>query len=228
MTRGRVLLGIDFDGTLAPLVEDPADSVPNERGVELLAALAGRPNITVVVVSGRAHRDLAKRLGPVPGVTLIGEHGNDTGAERPPSPIVADATRFFEVLRGESDAVIETKASSVTFHTRRLTDEEKREAAESIRIWAAEHPETTLLRGKEVLELTVANRTKGDAIRELADTADGVIYIGDDATDETVFAVLHPDDVGIKVGTGPSAARFRVADVSEVVELLEVAALASS
>jgi trehalose-phosphatase len=228
MSRGRVLLGIDFDGTLAPLVDDPADSVPDERAVELLTVLASRPNVSVVVVSGRSHLDLGNRLGSVPGVNLIGEHGNDTGAEKAVSPVVTDAARFLHVLRGERDAVIETKSSSVTFHTRRLTDGEKREAAETIRIWAAEHPETTLLQGKEVLELSVADRTKGDAILDLKDTVDGVIYIGDDTTDETVFAVLAPDDVGIKVGPGPSAARFRVADVSEVVELLEVAALASS
>ena len=55
-----------------------------------------------------------------------------------------------------------------------------------------------------------------------------MIYIGDDTTDETVFDVLGPDDVGVKVGPGPTAAAYRVDDVSGVVEVLRALALASS
>ena len=98
----------------------------------------------------------------------------------------------------------------------------------TLRTWAAEHPDVTILEGKEVVELSVADLTKGDAIVGLASEVDVVLYIGDDTTDEAVFAVLRADDVGVKVGPGPTAARYRVDDVNDVVEVLRVLALASS
>ncbi|MGH3649194.1 MAG: trehalose-phosphatase, partial [Acidimicrobiia bacterium] len=67
----------------------------------------------------------------------------------------------------------------------------------------------------------------GDAVRDLANRGAAVLYIGDDITDETVFEVLGDADVGIKVGSGPTAAKFRVESVSDVVAILEMIDLAS-
>lgn len=228
IARGDVLLGIDFDGTLAPLVDHPDDAVPDARAMSHVRTLGGRDGIRVVVVSGRALADLRERLGEIPGVLLIGEHGNDVGADTPGDETVDTAERFVEILKGDSEVTIERKPRSVSFHTRSLDDAATREATSRIRDWADEHPEVTLLEGKEVLELTVATRTKGDAIRDLVRDHESIVYIGDDTTDETVFAILGPDDVGVKVGHGPTGARFRVKNVAEVVELLEALALASA
>lgn len=228
MTHDRVLLAVDFDGTLAPLVEHPDDARIDDRATRILTVLARAPGVTVAVISGRALADLRMRLGDLPGVIAVGEHGNDFGSEAAPSAIIDAARHFFEVLRAGRDVVVESKPRSVTFHTRRLSDDETEEAVARVRVWANEHPEVTLLEGKEVLEVSTATRTKGDAIRDLAADVMATIYIGDDATDETVFAVLGPGDIGVKVGSGPSGAQFRVDDVAGVVELLEVAALAST
>lgn len=220
--RGRVLIGIDFDGTLAPLAPTPDLAKGDARALQLVRRLAAQESVDVAIVSGRALADLERKVGRTPGMILIGEHGNDSGDEVDASDTIETARRFIEILRSDRDVVIEQKPRSVTFHTRALTDAEKADAAHRVRIWAAEHPEVTLLEGKEVLELTVATRTKGDVIRDLAVDYQGVIYVGDDVTDETVFAVLGPDDVGVKVGEGPTAAGFRVAGVPEVVDLLEM------
>lgn len=227
-SRGSLLVGLDFDGTLAPLVDHPDDAVPDSDAIALIRDLSASEGTRVAIISGRSLSDLRSRLGDeVPGAILIGEHGNDRGAEAPESDTLDRATRFIDVLKGDRDVVVERKARSVTFHTRNLDADATEEAISLVRAWAAEHPDVTLLEGKEVLELTVATGTKGDAIRGLAEAGDGILYIGDDQTDETVFAVLGPDDVGVKVGPGPTAARFRVKNVAEVVELLEALALAS-
>jgi len=90
------------------------------------------------------------------------------------------------------------------------------------------------MRGKEVVELSVSDATKGAALRRLraltgtAPGPGGVLYAGDDVTDETAFAVLDDDagDVTVKVGPGETGARHRVPDPQAVARLLqELAAL---
>lgn len=227
-SRAELLIGLDFDGTLAPLVEHPDDAVPDPVGMAHVRQLAETDGMRVAILSGRSLADLRARLGgEIPGVILIGEHGNDVGGLAPKDEIVEAAARFVDVLIGDRDLVTERKALSVTLHTRALDSADTAEAVARVRDWAAEHPEVSLLEGKEVLELTVATGTKGDAIRSLVDEGEAIVYVGDDQTDETVFAILGPDDVGIKVGPGSTAARFRVKNVAEVVELLEALVLAS-
>jgi trehalose 6-phosphate phosphatase len=102
----------------------------------------------------------------------------------------------------------------------------QRDAMGRVRAWVARHGGITLLEGKQVLELSVASRNKGDAIHDLARDMDGVLFIGDDTTDETVFETLGDTDVGVKVGDGDTSARYRVPGVAEVVDLLEQVALA--
>jgi trehalose-phosphatase len=228
LERGRVLLAVDFDGTIAPLVDHPDSAVPVPEAVEYLRQLAAVEHVEVAVVSGRSLADLRLRLGEVPGAILVGEHGNDIGEEVEVGDAIEEARRFVEAVRAGREIVVEHKPRSVTFHTRMLEPDAKQDAVSTLRTWAAEHPDVTILEGKEVVELSVADLTKGDAIVGLASEVDVVLYIGDDTTDEAVFAVLRADDVGVKVGPGPTAARYRVDDVNDVVEVLRVLALASS
>lgn len=226
MSRDRVLVGVDFDGTLAPIVDHPDDAVPDQRAVELLTDLAQRPDVEVAVVSGRARDDLRLRLGNVPGATLVGEHGNDIGSESLEDPLIAEAAVMIDGLAEDLGATVERKQRSVTFHYRNLPEEEARKALERIRAWAQAREEVKVLDGKQVIELSTATRNKGDAIRDLAGPAK-IIYIGDDTTDESVFEVLGPDDIGVKVGDGPTAATHWVEDIDGVVTILTQIALAS-
>jgi trehalose 6-phosphate phosphatase len=72
--------------------------------------------------------------------------------------------------------------------------------------------------------------SKGLALDRLRDRigADAVFFAGDDVTDETAFVRLRPDDVGVKVGDGDTAAEHRVADPQAVAALLEQLAAARS
>lgn len=228
MGKRRVLIGLDFDGTLAPLVDDPAESVPDPEAIEILADLAARPAVTVAIVSGRALNDLEARLGALPGAVLIGEHGNDTGQAVGKSETLRSARGAIARLVNELGPVtVEDKPRSVTIHTRGLTAEATERVATEMRRFAASN-DIALLEGKQVFELTVATGTKGTALGDLATNHEAAIYIGDDTTDETVFEILGPDDVSIKVGDGPTAARFRVDDVPAVVGVLRQATQALS
>lgn len=228
LDSGGFLLGLDFDGTLAPLVEHPDLAVPDPRGIELIAGIASREAIEVAVISGRARSDLQERLGEIMGVVLVGEHGNDVaGATTAPNEVVSQAEAFIrEVAEDAGGATVEVKPNSVTFHYRHLEDEQAEPFLDRIREWASSREEIRMLEGKKVIELTTATNDKGDAIKELAGDRP-IVYFGDDVTDETVFEVLGPDDLGIKVGEGPTGASHRVEDVDEVVRILEKIALAS-
>jgi trehalose 6-phosphate phosphatase len=222
-----VLIGVDFDGTLAPIVHHPDMAEPDPRALAALRTIAVQPGRMLAVVSGRGLTDLRTRLGDIEGAVFIGEHGNDVGEELETDSLVpAMATLVDEAARALPGALTEVKTRSVTFHYRNVDEDSARPALETIKAWVERHPEVEVIEGKKVVELTTAARTKGDAILELAGGRP-ILYIGDDTTDETVFAVLGPIDVGIKVGEGETEAPYRVKDVDGVVTILEMIALAS-
>jgi trehalose-phosphatase len=226
LSRDRILIGVDFDGTLAPIVDHPDDAIPDPRAISLLQDLANRPDIDVVVVSGRALDDLRLRLGDLAGATLIGEHGNDVGASASHDPLITKAIAMIGEIADSVGATVERKQMSVTFHYRNLSETEAATSLRRIRAWVQDHDGVRILEGKNVIELTTATRNKGDAIRDLAGAA-GVVYFGDDTTDETVFMMLGPKDISVKVGGGPTAATYRVEDIDGVVAILNQIALAS-
>jgi trehalose-phosphatase len=159
----------------------------------------------------------------------VGEHGNDVGLPAEPSSILLSARALLGSLQRDHPlSIVESKPHSVTLNTRRLDRRSSDSARREIEEWAQAHPDLTLIEGKDVVELTVGSRTKGDVIAELSIFCDGTIFIGDDITDETVFVRLQPGDIGIKVGEGETAARFRVANTLGVLGVLEEIALASA
>ena len=227
VSRPESLVGVDFDGTIAPLVEHPDLAIPEARAVEALRAIARQPGRLLAVVSGRGYEDLGSRLGDIEGAIFVGEHGNDVGEELEAGSLVLEmATLVDDLARDLPGAFTEKKTRSVTFHYRNVEEGSAEPALAEIRTWVQDHPEVAVIEGKKVVELTTATRTKGDAILALAE-GKPILYIGDDTTDETVFSVLGPGDVGIKVGEGDTTAEHRVEDVAGVVTILEKIALAS-
>ncbi len=228
VSRDEVLVGVDFDGTLAPIVARPDLAVPDVEALDLLREIAGSRRFEVAVVSGRALADLRERVGEIPGATFIGEHGNDVdGISILPSRELVEAGDLVDTLKQRfPEGLVEKKQRSVTFHTRNLGSADRDDAGDTIRTWVEGRDGITLIEGKEVFELTTATTSKGDAMRALA-RGRPVIYIGDDTTDETVFEALGPEDLGVKVGEGPTAASHRVEDIAGVVRVLAQIALAS-
>ncbi len=224
----RLLVASDYDGVLAPIVSDPAQARPIPAGTAVLAALADLPDTEVTVVSGRGRDDLAALSGLADRVTLVGSHGAEIDGV---AAIDDDARALHERLRQRLTALVgdrpgvalEVKPVSVVLHTRNADRPVATEAAEEVRGGPATWPGVHVTEGKEVIELAVSTADKGTAVRLLRERtrADAVLFLGDDVTDENVFAVLCDADVGIKVGEGDTRARFRVASPDEAVRALE-------
>lgn len=238
----HLVVAVDFDGTLADFVPDPADARPVDGAIEVLRELAALPHTTVALVSGRQRSGLAQVSG-VPedsaqtGIELIGSHGAEweSGAE----PLDASETLLYDhVLRAMEDIVadvpgagLEIKPTAVVMHVRRVVD--ATDAAEAVRLVVegpGALPGSVVTLGKMVVEVAVREASKGSALEQLRarDAADAVVFFGDDVTDETGFAVLGQQagstraDVAIKVGEGETLARYRVPDSAEVVRCLRI------
>ena len=223
----HLLVASDYDGTLSELALHPDDARPHEAAIDALRALAGYAGTTVALISGRSRAELANFTGVGDPVVLIGSHG----AERPgvevavhdAVPGLIDAvTAIAAVVDG---SVVETRPTGVTFHYRTAADRDAVAAAlAAIDAGPAALPGVRTVSGKEIVELTVSNDTKGVALAELrtAVGATATLFVGDDLSDEDAFAALLPGDVGVKVGVAPTVAAYRVPDVASVGEMLEV------
>lgn len=221
----RLLVTSDFDGTLSPIVNNPADARALPAGSAALLDLAALPDTFVALVSGRALDVLRELSGMPASVHLVGSHGAEfnTGFTQ-----TVDTTLLAEIVDSLTEianrypgVAVETKPASVALHVRNATADDGEAALAAARAagteWAAETTE-----GKAVLEFAVITTNKGSAIDVLRerDSATAVVYLGDDVTDEKAFARLRDGDVGVKVGPGPSAARYRVGSPEDVAEAL--------
>lgn len=218
----QLLVGLDFDGVLAPIVPRPEDAAPVEGVAEVLEDLVGLPDVRVAAVSGRRRDDLIDLLQPPSEVIVIGEHGADTGGEDGPRPPGYDDVRdLLEAVASDFDgAWVEEKKTGLTLHSRALppevAEEVNRRATEALdRIVPGMHAI-----GHRVVDVRLTGVTKGDAVSGLRQPGETVIYIGDDTTDESVFVTLGAGDLGVKVGPGDTAASTRLPDPDSVVAFL--------
>ncbi|GAA2011914.1 hypothetical protein GCM10009839_02720 [Catenulispora yoronensis] len=225
----RLLVVCDYDGTLAPIVQDPTKAVPRPESVEALVALAALPATTAGVISGRALRDLAVLSGLPAEVHLIGSHGAEFDAEFAQA-LGDDAQDLhrrlaadLEQLVGRSPGVfLESKPASIAVHVRRAEPAVGESVLETVRSGPARWEGVHVTEGKAVIELAVIETDKGHALDVLRRQADATaaLFVGDDVTDEKAFARLTDPDVGVKVGEGPSLAEYFVPDTEETAVML--------
>lgn len=226
---GPLGLLLDFDGTLAEIVLEPAAARPRPGALTALRALAAREDVRLGVVSGRALDDLAARLGPVPGAWLAGSHGAELRDPRGRTQVLVQAgparpalERFLEQARalGGAGLRVEDKGQAVAVHLRGLPDLQAQALSQSLaaraRALCADAP-VSWLEGKAVLELRAHGASKGAAAEALLERWGAgpwaLLAAGDDRTDEELFAaVLARGGTTIKVGPGESRASQRVAD----------------
>ena len=225
LTAGRALLAFDFDGTLAPIADRPQDARMTARTRRLLSAVARR--YPCAVISGRARRDLRRRLGRLPLVAVTGSHGSEGNGprrlSRARSGVEAWARRLRRRLGRLRGVVVERKPHGVAVHYRTAEDREAARAAILAEVAMLEG--VRCIRGKCVVEVLPADApTKGDALaairRELKPRA--TLYVGDDATDEDAFLSRGPGGLfAVRVAPAPgTSARFRLDTQAEVEALL--------
>ncbi|MCU1354301.1 MAG: trehalose-phosphatase [Acidimicrobiales bacterium] len=190
----RTALLFDFDGSLSPIVDDPAAAVPEPGVAELLTALADRYRI-VGVVSGRPVEFLARHFAPT--VALSGIYGleglrggarcdhQSAGAWR---EVVDDVAAQSEA-RGPVGMGVEAKGLSLTLHFRTRPD-----LADDVMSWAeiqAARSGLEVRPAKMSVELhPPVGVDKGTSVSELADGAEVVVYVGDDVGDLPAFDAL--------------------------------------
>lgn len=231
----RLLVALDFDGTLAPTVDHPDDARASDAAKEAISRLVATPGTRVALVSGRALESLANVARVPSEVTLVGSHGAEfrfDGADtvleltederavlvRLRAAIADTATQF-------DGAMAENKPSGCGLHTR-LSTADDAIAAEALALSVVEQMDGGELvshrSGKNVLEFSVRNADKGTAVSALRERFDAgaVLFVGDDVTDEDAFLALRHGDVGVKVGDGATAAEYRLSDPDAVANLL--------
>jgi len=249
-----VLVASDFDGVLAPLLDDPSASAPTAAAAAALERLAALPpaDVRLALVSGRDLATLAQLSGAPVGTSLVGSHGAEQGhvvagsaetespgaegtssVERHPFALTPDERATLDGVRAGLEAVaaeaegawVEDKPSAAVLHTRRTEPGAAERAGDAARAVGARYGAHTMT-GKDVVEIAVLDTSKGLALTRLRDElgAAAVLYMGDDVTDERAFEVLAPTDVTVKVGAGETAARFRVASVDEAAQVLATVA----
>jgi trehalose 6-phosphate synthase/phosphatase len=226
--RPLVLL-LDYDGTLVPLAKTPELAAPDADTCELLGALAQRPGTEVHVVSGRSPEDLERWLGKLP-IGLHAEHGIYT--RRPhaedwePCPHVpqewrpAVLTILQEFAERTPGSLVEEKGACLAWHYRAAELEFGTRQARELRLHLLEllsNQPVEILAGHKVLEVRPQGYHKGrivEQVRAGAPAEATMVAMGDDTTDEDMFAALDPDALTIRIGPGSSRARLRLANVT--------------
>lgn len=224
----RILLMLDFDGTLAPIVAHPPEARIALESAATLGKLAECSRVRLAIVSGRAVRDMQALVG-LSGIQYVGSHGREWLPPRP-RDTTEDAGRrqavgaLCERLASKLDHVrgfvLEDKGVSAAAHYRNAPPETWEPIRRTVRKAVRDSGGLQVREGKMVLDITPADGVnKGTAVLALLASHGGQpVYFGDDSTDEDAFRALPDGAVTVYVGppSAPSAARYRVADPEEV------------
>jgi trehalose-phosphatase len=225
-----LLVGLDVDGVLAPIVAHADDAELLPGMLEAVHELALR--VTVAVVSGRSIGDL-ERFGFPDHVEVFGLHGMErTGRSLELAEHERERLARLHALAAEAadrageGAWVEVKPASVVLHVREASPADGARSAADLRERAADITGVHVMPGKGVVELLTRATSKALAIEELRAELDarGVVFAGDDRTDEEVFTAIDGAGCTIRVGPGQTAARHRLAGPPEVLRFLRALA----
>jgi trehalose-phosphatase len=240
LQRGKLLLCLDYDGTLSEITGQPDQARPAPGiGDSLLLLSQCRPRIELAIVSGRELGILRQLLGLHLDIWLIGTHGlemADRKGQRLHAPGAQEYAGEVEYLRRYIDEelhakpgfVIEDKELAIAVHYRLAEPSAAASVRRELREFVERHcPRLRIIQGKMVDEFVPRNLGgKGYAVRwllgSMAEEPAGIVYFGDDTTDEEAFFELRDKGVTVLVGPArPSWANYSVAGTSQVASLLQ-------
>ncbi len=224
--KRELVLLLDYDGSLVPFASSPLIAAPDPDLMKLLKALAARPGTRVHVVSGRARDIMDQWFGELP-VGLHAEHG--FWSKPMPGgtwlPLGLESLDWKDIAMpvleryttATPGSLIEEKTAAITWH-HRMADPEfgARQSMELGRTLGKELESlpVEVLPGNKFLEVRMRGLHKGVIVKGLEAAYGGlppVLAMGDDLTDEDLFAALPPDGFAVHVGPRPSRAIYRLA-----------------
>jgi len=237
-TVPRLLLCLDYDGTLTPIAARPDEARPSSSLLTLLSQLVQRPNLVVAIVSGRSLPDL-RTLLPVQGLMFIGTHGCEVGTADGktrlliPGGVVSLAIarlhqEIAPTLVNAPGLFLEDKRYALALHYRQAQPQDTwaiEEFLAAVRAYQRKGITLEVIHGKKVIEVRPVGCNKGKAVQfllggEHAHTLP--VYIGDDVTDEEAFAALNERGITILVADPlrASSAKYYLNDTADVLRFL--------
>jgi trehalose 6-phosphate synthase/phosphatase len=234
------LILLDYDGTLVPFVADHAQAQPGTKVISLIRRLAENLANHVVLISGRDRHTLEAWFGSLP-IYLVAEHGFF-------AKTAETEWRIMKVIPGDwkhglipilklfadrlPGASVEEKEYSLVWHYRGADPEQgepvAHELIDNLNALTG-NVDVQIMQANKAVEVRVAGINKGTTARELLAEAeyDFILAIGDDRTDEDLFAVLPDSAYSIKVGSARGHAKYNCKDVDEVHRVLSLLAAPS-
>jgi len=224
-----LLVACDYDGTVAPIVDDPMKALPLRETAVALRNLATLPHTHVAVISGRSLRDLAALSRLPVEIHLVGSHGTefdiDFALDLDPDLLTLRrnlVAGLHDACDGYDGVTLEKKPTSVAVHYRRVAPDRVADLLTGVAAVAHDTGGVTVRHAKMVCELLLIPTDKGKALTTVRGSvgASAVLFLGDDVTDEDAFATMQGPDMGVKVGPGETAAPYRVGSPHDVAVLL--------
>jgi trehalose 6-phosphate synthase/phosphatase len=232
--RARPLvLVLDYDGTLVPFAQTPELAHPDDCAIAMLQALSGRPHTQVHIVSGRSRETLVRWLGHL-RIHLHAEHGlwsrppGEAGRALP-IPDQAWRRRVLDILREYAErtpaSLVEEKPAGLAWHYRAADPEYGLQQAHELRLHLHEvlsNAPVEILAGDKVIEVRPHGVHKGGIVPDILAAHPGafLLAIGDDRTDEDLFAAIPAGGASVHVGARDTRADYRLVDVTAVRRLL--------
>lgn len=221
---------LDLDGTLLEIAEHPDAVTPSDELKGILAKLPAATDGAIALISGRTVEDVDRIVAPY-RLAVAGVHGTQ---RRSTEGRMSHASMTSEWVEHVSPAlerfvdrhpglVLENKGLSLAIHYRRRPELEN-VVLEFVA--GLELPrDIEILRGRKVVELKSSHADKGKAIDAYMSESPfrnrTPVFVGDDVTDEAGFRVVNEmGGVSVKVGSGPTAARWTLPNVSHVLSWL--------
>lgn len=230
-----LLIALDVDGTISPIVRDPDMAEIPAETLATLAALSAAPEIEIALVTGR---DLAslRRMEQLEGIWRAVEHGGvvlapgEAPGERQLGASQQDAlAQFRRWADGATGAFIEHKPQAVAVHVRAIAmqDPERAERLMNEADALAQSLGLYVRRGKALREAEAVPHDKGAALREILERsgARSVLFVGDDLTDFPAIDLATEQGIGAFVRSrerrgAPSPSAVTLDGVEEVVSVL--------
>jgi trehalose 6-phosphate synthase len=234
LQRERLALLLDLDGTLLPFAARPEEATLDRAAIDLLGELTAC-GVQVVIVTGRPQSLVDGMCASVPGVWWFAEHGawhrcgDKWIAPRSAVPELRELATALGEFRSIAGTRVEHKSLGLAVHWRSVASELQENAIAVAELaceeWLETHPHCERVDGVDMLEVRLRSVHKGTAVARVREQLPDVrmIAIGDDETDEDMFAALGDKDLAIAVRNlrrRPSRASNWLASPREVRELL--------